>query len=58
LVDKQLKALLTRKGKTRKSNQGKNRKAFLGICGGENRHMKEMTESNLCAVVSAQNTLL
>lgn len=44
--------------KEHKSNQDKTKNALLGVCGGENRHMKEMTESNLCVVVSAQNTLL
>ena len=46
------------KRKKHKSNQDKTKNALYGVCGGEKRHMKEMTESNLCAVVSVVNTLL
>lgn len=57
-ADKQLKAILTRKEKEHESNQGKTKNALCGVCGGENKHMKEITKSNLCVVVSVVNTLL
>lgn len=55
-----LESLLTiiQKEKEHKSNQDKTKNALLGVCGGENEQMKAITESNLCVVVSAQNTLL
>ena len=40
-----------RKEKEHKSNQGKTKKALCGVCGGENKHMEVITESNLCVVV-------
>jgi len=44
--------------RSRKSSQNNIRTALLGICGGEDEHMKTITKSNFCVVVSAQNTLL
>ena len=44
--------------RSRKSNQNNIRTALCGVYGGENEHIKTITESNLCVVVLVINTLL
>ena len=44
--------------RSHKSNRNNIRTALCGVYGGENEHIKTITESNLYVVVSAQNTLL
>lgn len=43
---------------SRKSNQNNIKTALCGVYGGENEHIKTITESNLCVVVLVINTLL
>ena len=43
---------------SRKSNQNNIKTALCGVYGGEKKHMKAQTESNLCVVVFSMNTLL
>lgn len=44
--------------RSRKSKQNNIRTALCGVYGGEDKHMKAKSESNLCVFVFSMNTLL